>query len=113
MVGLAIVLGTLGFIGYEEFRPGPDEPRLEVLVETSQMTATGLVATVLVRNTSRQAAAEVLVEGVIRAPGGGEQRSEVRLDYVPGLSTRRVSLVFAASPGDSGVAVRILGYTTP
>ena len=111
-IALVIVLGTLGFIGYEAFRGGGNEPRLEVAIETSGRAPSGFSATVLVRNTTRRAAAEVLVEGVLRS-GAGEQRSEVRLDYVPGLSTRRATLVFERPPLDGGVAVRIVGYTTP
>jgi uncharacterized protein (TIGR02588 family) len=111
-IALVIVLGTLGFIGYEAFRGGVDEPRLEVAVETTGALPSGFSATVLVKNTTRRAAAEVLVEGMVRS-GPGQQRSEVRLDYVPGLSTRRATLVFQRPPADGRVAVRIVGYTTP
>jgi uncharacterized protein (TIGR02588 family) len=112
-VGLAIVLGTLGFIAYEAFVGGPEAPHLTVAVETSGAAASGFSATVVVRNESRQAAAEVLVEGVLRSREGGEKRSEVRLDYVPGLSSRRATLVFPAPPDEGGVSIRIVGYTTP
>jgi uncharacterized protein (TIGR02588 family) len=112
-VGLAIVLGTLGFIAYEAFRNGPEEPRLQATIETSGPVPTGFSATVTVKNESRRAAAEVLVEGVLRSRDGTEVRSEVRLDYVAGLSTRRGTLVFPRAPDAGGVAVRIVGYTTP
>jgi uncharacterized protein (TIGR02588 family) len=112
-IGLVIVLGTLGFIGYEAVVGGPEAPHLSVAIETSGPAVSGFSATVVVRNESRQAAAEVLVEGVLRSRDGGEERSEVRLDYVPGLSSRRATLVFPAPPGEGGVSVRIVGYTTP
>lgn len=112
LCGLTIVVGTLGFIGYEAFRNGPAEPHLEATVEATGRAGDGFSATVTVRNQSRQAAAEVLVEGVVRADGG-DQRSEVRLDYVPGLSSRKATLVFPRPPAAGGVAVRIVGYTTP
>jgi uncharacterized protein (TIGR02588 family) len=112
VIGLAIVVGSLGFIGYEAFRDGPVDPQLEAVVERSGRSGAGFTCTVVVRNHSRQAAAEVLVEGVIRSRDG-EVRSEVRLDYVPGLSSRRATLVFPHPPGEDAVAVRIVGYTTP
>jgi uncharacterized protein (TIGR02588 family) len=112
VIGLAIVVSTLGFIGYEAFVDGPTDPQLEVTIETTGRAGAGFSATVMVRNQSRQAAADVLVEGVIRSRDG-DLRSEVRLDYVPGLSSRRATLVFPRAPGEDGVAVRIVGYTTP
>ena len=113
VLGLAVVVGTLGFIGYEAFLDGPAEPHLEATVETTGRAGAGFSATVMVRNQSRQAAADVLVEGVIRSREGADLRSEVRLDYVPGLSSRKATLVFPRAPGEEGIAVRILGYTTP
>jgi len=112
-VGLFVVLGTLSFIGYESCRSNADGPDLAVEIEASHAQPEGFSATVIVRNTSRRAAAEVLIEGVARAKDGSPQRSEVRLDYVAGFSQRRATLVFERSPAEGGVAVRIVGYTTP
>ena len=113
VVGLAIVLGTLGFIAYEAFSGGGEEAALEIRVEGTATGPAGFTAAVLVRNRSRKAAAEVLLEGVIRSRAGGETRARARLDYVPGLSTRRATLVFPAPPEAGAVDVRIVGYTTP
>ena len=113
LAGLAIVLGTLGFIGYEALRGGPDAPALDVVVEHSSEEPNGFVVVVRVRNENRQAAAEVLLEGVVRLADGRERRSQARLDYVAGLSTRRATLLFPAAPAGGTVEVRILGYTTP
>jgi uncharacterized protein (TIGR02588 family) len=112
LAGLAIVLATLGFIGYEAFRGGAPSPRLEAAVETTGAVPSGFSATVAVLNASHQAAAEVVIEGVVQS-GGGESRSQARLDYVPGRSTRRATLVFPGAPDAGGVKVRIVGYTTP
>jgi uncharacterized protein (TIGR02588 family) len=112
-IGLFIVVSTLAFIGYEALRGDSGQPGLEVSVDTTHKEPSGFSVTVVVRNASRRAAAEVVVEGVLRPKNGHEQRSQVRLDYVPGLSERRATLVFGSPPSDGGVAVRILGYTTP
>ena len=112
-IGLLIVLGTLTFIGYEALRGDSGRAALEVAVETTHKEPSRFSVVVVVRNTSRRAAAEVVVEGVARSKNGGEQRSEMRLDYVPGLSQRRVTLVFDGQPPEGGVAVRIVGHTTP
>jgi uncharacterized protein (TIGR02588 family) len=112
LVGLTIVVGTLAFIGYEAFQGGSEQPRLEAAVETTGTLQSGFSVTVVVRNASRRAAADVLVEGVVRARDG-EHRSEVQLDYVAGLSSRRATLIFPTPSASDGITVRILGYTTP
>jgi uncharacterized protein (TIGR02588 family) len=112
LVGLTIVAGTLAFIGYEALQGGSEQPRLEARIETTGPLPAGFSVTVVVRNSSRRAAAEVLVEGVLRARGS-EHRSEVRLDYVAGLSSRSATLIFPEAPASGGITVRILGYTTP
>lgn len=113
LAGLVIVAGTLGFIGYEAFVDNSPAPSLEAAVESAAPDGSAYSATVVVRNRSRRAAAGVLVEGVLRTRDGSEARSEARLDYVPGLSSATATLLFPAAPASGGVAVRIVGYTTP
>ncbi len=113
LIGLAIVVAILGAIGWEAIRGGTTQPALEITLEAVTEGPAGYIAGIVVRNASRQAAADVLVEGRMRAAGGGEARSEVRLDYVPGLSERRAVLTFPSRPQPPGLALRVLGYTTP
>lgn len=113
LAGLAIVVAILGAIGWEAMRGGAGGPALHVTLETVTEGPGGYVAGIVVRNASRQAAADVLVEGRIQGADGGGTRSEVRLDYVPGLSERRAVLTFPSAPQPPGVALRVLGYTTP
>jgi uncharacterized protein (TIGR02588 family) len=112
LVGLGIVVGTLGFIAYEAFQGGSGSPVLTVVVERTERTGAGFSAHVIVRNQSRTAAAEVVVDGVIRA-AGKEHRGQARLDYVAGLSTRKATLLFPAPPERGEIAVRVVGFTTP
>ena len=113
LAGLAIVVATLGAIAWEALRAGSGAPALHVTLETVTEGPAGYVAGIVVRNASRQAAAGVVVEGRIQGADGGATRSEVRLDYVPGLSERRALLTFPSAPRPPGVALRVLGYTTP
>lgn len=111
-LGAAIVLGTIGFLGLETIRRGDDELALTVSVVQIREEAAGFVVDVEVRNQSRGAAAGVQLAGSDRGSDGRQLHSGVTLDYVPGLSSRRASLVFAVHPG-SAPAVRIIGYTRP
>ena len=70
------------------------------------------VVDVEVRNQSRAAAAEVQIAGEVRSPDGTKQEGRATVDFVPGLSTRHVSLLFDLDPGRNP-EVRIVGYATP
>ena len=104
-----IVLGTVAFLGYEALRPGADDPVLTVVIAGTRTSGGTFVVDVEVKNASRAAAADVHVVGTAR--GGGTLPAQARIDYVPGLSSQRASLVFPSDPG--GVEVRVIGYARP
>lgn len=112
VLGAVIVLGTIGFLTVETIRRGDQGPALNVSVVQIRQATAGFVVEVEVRNGSRGAAADVQVAGSDRASDGRQLHPVARLDYVPGFSSRRASLVFAVHPG-SAPAVRIIGYTRP
>ena len=111
-LGAVIVLGTIGFLTVETIRRGDQEPALTVSVAQVREAPEGFVVTVEVRNQSRGAAADVHLAGVGRGTDGGRLQPVARLDYVPGFSSRRASLVFAVHPG-SAPQVRVVGYRRP
>jgi uncharacterized protein (TIGR02588 family) len=85
---------------------------LTVAIVQVQERAGSFVVDVEVRNQGRGAAADIQIAGS-PGPGGAPQfQAHARLDYVPGFSVRRASLIFDADPGRSPV-VRILGYAPP
>ena len=111
-LGAMIVLGTIGFLTVETIRRGDQEPALTASVVQIREAPEGFVVTVEVHNESRGAAADVQLAGIDRGSDEGRPQPVARLDYVPGFSTRRASLVFAVHPG-SAPQVHIVGYTRP
>jgi uncharacterized protein (TIGR02588 family) len=112
MISAAIVLGTLGYLGFEAFQPGPDEPRLTVTVLRTRESAGTFVVELEIRNNGRGAAAGVQIAGLARRTASGERRGQAVVDHVPGLSTRQASLVFDDDPG-ADLDVRVVGYAKP
>jgi uncharacterized protein (TIGR02588 family) len=108
---LILVLGTLAFLAFEALQSRAPLPDLRLAVESVSPTTVGHSVTVVVRNVSQQAAADVVIEG--RATGGEQARAEARLDYVAALSERRAVLVFPFPPDMDRLELRVLGYTTP
>jgi uncharacterized protein (TIGR02588 family) len=110
LAGLMVVVATIGFLGYEALRWGAQEPALSVMVVAVRESAGGFVVDVEVRNHSRAAAAEVNIAA--RRAGEREVQAQARIDYVPGFSSRRVSLIFESDPGRRPT-VRVVGYSHP
>ena len=112
IISAIIVLGTVGYLAFEAFQPDADEPALTATVLEIRERNGSFVVEVEVRNASRGAAAEVHIAGVARAGDGRERQGQALVDFVPGFSTRRASLVFDVNPG-TDADVRIVGYTRP
>jgi len=112
-VASAIVLGMLAFIGYEAVFGDGAPPALRVTVAGTRSSPGGFAAEVTVANESSQAAANVLVEGVVRGADGTEIRSDATVDHVPGFSSRRATLLFPGPYANEAVRVRVRGFTAP
>lgn len=111
-VSAAIFLGTIGFLAYEVLQSGPDAPMLTVTVLQVRQSGRSFVVDVAVQNKARAAAADVHIAAVVRSNEGSDARGEARIDYVPGLSTRRATVVFGVDPGKDP-PVEIVGYARP
>ena len=112
LISAAIVVGTIGFLAFEAARPGEQDPALRVVVLEVHARSGAFVVDVEVRNGSRGAAAGVHLVGSATAGGGQQLEAQATLDYVPGFSSARASLVFAADPGRAPT-VQIVGYARP
>lgn len=107
-ISLAIVVGTLLFIGYEIYRGERDLPDLRVEVEAVVPRSGGHAVRVIVRNAGGRPAETVIVEGT-----AGGVRSQAQIDYVAGESEQLAILVFPTAPDAADLSVRVIGYTTP
>jgi uncharacterized protein (TIGR02588 family) len=111
-ISAAIVVGSIGFLVFEAVQPASEEPRLAAAVLEVRERDGSFVVEFEVRNSGRGAAAGVHVAGVARAADGGERQGLAVVDYVPGFSARRASLMFDVDPGPQA-RVRIIGYARP
>lgn len=112
IISALIVIGTLGYLAFEAVQFKSDEPMLNAHVLEVRAVGPTFVVDAEVRNQSRAAAAEVQVACEARSPDGRERNGHATVDFVPGFSTRRVSLVFDVDPGKAP-DVRIVGYSRP
>jgi uncharacterized protein (TIGR02588 family) len=112
LLGGAIVLTTICFLGYEAVQRGDEAPALTVSVIQVRAMTGYFVVDVEVRNESRSAAANVHLAGHDRTADDQQIQARTSVDYVPGFSSRRASLVFQSDPGGNPV-IGITGYSRP
>lgn len=112
IVGLLIVIATIGYLAFETLRGGPRDPVLAVEILRVRQVEGSFAVDVEIRNRGQNAAADVHVAAATRSGQPDGLRAEVRVDYVPGQSTARATLLFAADPG-SAPDVRVVGYAEP
>jgi uncharacterized protein (TIGR02588 family) len=113
-VGGAIVLATLAFMAYEALTtPTGAVPKLAVRVDTIVSYPHSHVVEFRAVNSGDATAANVQVEGELRADTGVVERSESTVGFVPAQSWRVGGLVFKTQPAGHRLEVRVLGYDRP
>ena len=111
-ISALIVVGTIVYLGFEAIQGTSDGPLLSAQVQQIRAIGRTFVVEVEVRNESRAAAAEVQIAGEARSPDGTKREGTATVDFVPGFSSRHVSLVFDFDPGRNP-DLRVVGYVTP
>lgn len=112
LLGLIMVLGTVGFLIYKGLESEAPYPDVEVRVVDIQAQRNGYLVAFEARNRGGETAQGVLVRGRLQTPNGVET-SEVRLDYVPAGSVRNGGLFFRDDPRGRPLAVHAEGYMQP
>jgi len=112
-IGLSLLLGLLGVIGWEALRGGPSQPpAIEVAVSRIAASGAGFVVEFEARNRAGSAAQSVEIEGVLSGGGPPETRS-ISFDYIPGHSRRGGGLFFSRDPRQGRLELRAHGFQTP
>ncbi len=112
--GALLVLGAIGFMGYEAVTSRQDEiPRISVSLDTIAPYGAGYLVGIIAANQGGETAASVLIEGELRSDTGAVEKSETTIDYVPAHSRRKGGLLFTKDPRRFQLELRPLGYDRP
>ncbi len=112
-IGLLLVLGIFGVIGWQAFNGATTPPVVTVEVENVAPVEGGYRVLFRARNSAGEAAAQVEIKGTLSAAGTDAEISRVVLDYIPGRSERRGGLFFVRDPRSGALAVRATGFAEP
>ena len=110
MVALLLV-GTLVAHGLKSARPPP--PNLSVAAVGMASSGGGFLVAFDVANASPQTAASVQIEGRLNQGATEIETSRATIDYVPGGSSAKGGLIFAADPRTHRLELRVTGYELP
>jgi uncharacterized protein (TIGR02588 family) len=112
-IGLLLVLGIFGVIGWQTFDGAAMPPAITVEIKSVAPVEGGYRILFRAHNTAGEAAAQVEIEGKVTTAGEDEETSKVTLDYVPGHSAREGGLFFTRDPRSGSLTVRAIGFAKP
>jgi uncharacterized protein (TIGR02588 family) len=114
LVGVLVVLGAMGFLGYEAIVNKTGPPAVTVRADAVHATQGGYLVQIRASNQGGATAAKVLVQGVLtNASGDRAETSETLFDYVPAHSSRAGGLFFTQDPHQFQLQLRAQGYVEP
>lgn len=111
--GLLLVLGTVGFIGYNALTSQPSVPAVTIQHVGTEETAGGFVVRFRARNSGPSTAASLTVSGALRDGATVVETDEVVLDYLPSRGERHGGLIFRNDPARYSLSLDAGGYVDP
>lgn len=111
--GLAIVLGTVGFLVYVGLTQPDTPPNIEVASRSIAQTPNGFLVTFEATNNGNATAQAVTITGVLRTGSETIEESEANIDYLPEHSSVEGGLFFTLDPSQYALELRALGYALP
>ena len=113
LLGLVLVLGSIGLALYEAVVGDSSPPNVTVKVEGIIPAQNGFLVEFRVLNEGGTTAAGLTVEGELRNGTEILETSETTIEYVPSRSERTGGLFFTRDPGQYELELRAKGYEMP
>lgn len=113
LVGLAMVVGSIGFMLYEAAAGDPSPPDVTVRVDLILPTRNGHLVKFRVVNEGGSTAEGLTVEGELRNGIESVETSNTTIEYVPSHSEREGGLYFTLDPKEYELRLRAKGYEKP
>jgi len=112
-LGLVLVLGTVGFIGYQALTLEPLVPDVTLDHIGTERTSGGHVVKFRARNAGPSTASALGISGELLDGGQVIETSDVVLDYLPPNAQRQGGLIFQNDPANYELRLEAKGYIDP
>src|SRR5687767_11171573 len=112
VLSLLLIIAMVGYLVKETVASHPPaafEVEQAAPIKRGQFTAVD----VFVRNTGDEAAKAVNITGEVAGPDGKPIEAEATMDWLPGKSRRKVTLLFPHDIGTTEPEVEVIGYEEP
>jgi uncharacterized protein (TIGR02588 family) len=113
LLGLILVLGSVGFLLYQALFGDSNPPDIAVQLDTITSISNGYLVKFRAMNQGEATAKGVIIEGQLNDTTGEVETSEATLDYIPANSEREGGLFFTQDPRQFELQLRSLGYEQP
>jgi uncharacterized protein (TIGR02588 family) len=113
LVGLVMVVGSIGFMLYEAMAGDLSPPDVTVHVDLILPTRNGYLVKFRAVNEGGSTAEGVTVEGELRNGTESVETSNTTIEYVPSHSERAGGLYFTLDPKQYELRLRAKGYEKP
>ena len=111
-VSLVLIVGVVALLVREQVTGGQRPPVIAVSAGDAVRSGDSFAVPLDVSNEGDTTAEDVRVEAVVTW-GGGTERGEALLPFVPYQSHRRAWLTFTRDPRGGTMTTRVLGYREP
>jgi uncharacterized protein (TIGR02588 family) len=113
LVGMALLLGTIGFLLWHALQANHTPPSIRVEVRAISQQGDQFLVQFEATNDGDQTAADVTIEGQLIRDGETVETSTATITYIPAQSMRRGGLFFTQDPGAYTLDLRATGYEKP
>jgi uncharacterized protein (TIGR02588 family) len=113
LLGLLLILGSIGFALYEAAAGDSSPPNVTVEVEDILPAQNGFLVEFRVVNEGGSTAAGLTVQGELRDRTEIVETSDTTIEYVPSHSERAGGLFFTLDPREYELQLRAKGYEMP
>lgn len=112
-IGLALVVGAIGFMLYEALWESESPPDIKVQVESINEISSGYLVKFRAVNQGGATASEVMIEAELKRGEEKVETSQTTVDFLPARSTRKGGFFFKHDPRQFDLQIRPVGYRQP
>lgn len=111
-VGFVLVIASLVFLLHKAIFVERKPPDMQARLLSSRKSSQGYVATIELKNTGGQTAAELMIVARLAGEQVDSERQAI-VDYLPPKSTRQVNMFFAEQPTPANLRVEFISFNVP
>lgn len=112
-LGLSMLVATIWILLAARFDLPRRPPDVAVRVREVVRVSNGWLVRIEAENAGDETAAGLRIQGALARAGAAPEQAETQLDFLPGRSTRRAGLFFAADPRAGRLELRAVSFQEP